>query len=70
MIFFFSFQNFEFQYFEGFQKNEFFVGMTILWIFEGGGGHHEIGLYLGVISVHFRVFFKVKVQNGGYFGGC
>ena len=26
-------------------------------------------LYLGVISVHFRVFFKVKVQNGGIFGG-
>ena len=24
---------------------------------EGGGGvHHEIGLYLGVISMHFRVF--------------
>ena len=25
-------------------------------------GHHKIGLYLGVISMHFRV----KVQNGGY----
>ena len=23
---------------------------------EGGGGHHEIGLYLGVISMHFRLF--------------
>ena len=20
--------------------------------------------------MHFRVFFKVKVQNGGIFGGC
>ena len=29
------------------------------------GGQHKIGLYLGVISMHFRVFFKVKVQNGG-----
>ena len=44
----------------------------------GGGvmGHHKFGLYLGVISMHY----KVKVQNGGYllgllkfqifFGGC
>ena len=23
---------------------------------EGGGVHHEIGLYLGLISMHFRVF--------------
>ena len=41
--------------------------MTILWIFLGG--HHKIRLYLGVISMHFWVFFKVKVQNGGYFWG-
>ena len=27
-------------------------------------------MYLGVFSMHFRVFFKVKVQNGGIFGGC
>ena len=39
--------------------------MKILWIFLGG--RHKIGLYLGVISMHFRVFFKGKVQNGGYF---
>ena len=44
-----------------------FWGMKILWIFLGG--HHKIGLYLGVISMHFRVFLKVKVQNGGYFFG-
>ena len=25
--------------------------------------HHKIGIYLGVISMHFRVFFKVKVSN-------
>ena len=41
--------------------------MNILWIFLGG--RHKIRLYLGVISMHFGVFFKVKVQNGGYFGG-
>ena len=48
-------QNFEFQYFLGFfRKNEFLGGMKILWIFFWG--HHKIGLYLGVISMHFRVF--------------
>ena len=26
----------------------------------GGGVHHEIGLYLGVISMHFRSFLYVK----------
>ena len=31
--------------------------MKILWIFLGG--HHKIGLYLGVISMHFRAFLKV-----------
>ena len=46
-------QNFEFQYFWG-----------LLFL-----SHHKIGLYLGVISMHFRVFLKVKVQNGGYFLG-
>ena len=30
-------------------------------------GYHDIGLYLGVNAMHFRVFFKVKVQNGKYF---
>ena len=53
--------------------------MNIFWAFRfcgyiffylGGGGHHNIGLYLGVISMHFRVFFKVKVQNGEYFFSC
>ena len=41
--------------------------MKILWIFFWG--HHKIGLYLEVISMHFRVFLKVKVQNGGYIFG-
>ena len=47
-----------------FQKNEYLLGIKILWIFFGG--HHNIGLYLRVISMHFRVFFKVNVQNGEY----
>ena len=38
--------------------------MKILWIFFWG--HHKIGLYLEVISIHLNG----KVQNGGYFLGC
>ena len=51
---FFYVQNFEFQYYWGVQKNEYFLGyediVDIFW------GNHEVGLYLGVISMHFRVF--------------
>ena len=48
-------QNFEFQFSRGFHTNlNIFLSMKILWIFLGG--HHKIGLYLGVISMHFRVF--------------
>ena len=36
----------------------------------GGGGHHNIGLYLAAICMHFRVFFKVNVQNWEYFFSC
>ena len=65
---FFGVQNFEFQYFflflffffgwgwgVGFRKMIFW-NMKILLIFFGG--HHKIGLYFGVISMHFRVFSK------------
>ena len=34
--YFFGVQNFEFQYFWGFSKNNFFGGMKILWTFFGG----------------------------------
>ena len=37
----------------------------ILWIFLGG--HHKIGLYLGVISIFLGSFLKVKVQIGDIF---
>ena len=73
---FFRVKNLEFQYLFGFsEKMNIFWGMKILWIFffslggGGGGGHQKIGLYLGDISMQFRVFFKVNVQNGGYFWG-
>ena len=58
-----------FNIFGGFQKNEYFLGYQdftdIIW------GHYKIGLYLGVISMHFMSFLKSKVQNGGggYFFG-
>ena len=51
---FFRFHILNFNIFGGFHKNECFWGMKILWIFLGG--HHKIGLYFGVISMHFRVF--------------
>ena len=30
-------------------------------------GHHKIGLYLGIISMHFRVFSKGRGKEWGYF---
>ena len=43
-----------FNIFWGFQKNEYSFGyedfVDVFW------GHHKIGLYLGVISMHFSVF--------------
>ena len=44
------------------------MGLKILWIFFGG--HYKIGPALGVISMYFRVFFKLNVQNGDIFLGC
>ena len=53
--------------FSGLQENEYVLGyVDFVDIF---GGSSQIGLYIGVISMHLRVFFKIKVQNGGYFGG-
>ena len=55
-----------------------FWGMKILWIFFGD--RHKIGLYLGVISMHFRVFSSGQVTEWRiflgllkfqiFFGGC
>ena len=44
-----------FDIFGGFRKMNILLGMKILWMFFGG--HHKIGLSLGVISMHFRVFY-------------
>ena len=46
-----------------------FWGMKVLWIFLGG--HHKIGLDLGVISIHFRVFsYGQGAEWGIFFGVC
>ena len=42
--------------------------MKILWIFLGG--HHNIGLVLGVISMYFFLMVNVHVQNQDIFLGC
>ena len=53
---FLGFKILNFEIFWGFQKNEYFLGyevfVDIFW------DHHKIGLYLRVISMHFRVFSK------------
>ena len=47
--------------------------MDIFWGYEDFvdifWGHHKIGASLRVISMQVRVFFKVKVQQLGYFLG-
>ena len=54
-------------FFGVFRKINIFWGMKILWIFFGG--HYKIGLYLGVISVHFRVDSQGNGTEWGYFIG-
>ena len=60
-------QNFEFLIFGVSSKINIFWDMKILLIFSKG--HHKIGLYLGIISMHLGGFLKVKVHNRGYFFG-
>ena len=56
-------QTFEFHFFGGFQKNKYFWGIKILWIF------FRVITKLGYIKGSFLCilgsFLKVKVQNGG-----
>ena len=46
----FRFKVLNFNIFEGFQKNKINIFGGIFW------GHHKIGHYLGVFSMHFMVF--------------
>ena len=65
---FFLVQNSDFQYFLGFsEKLIFFRGMKICGYFLGS---LQNWASLRVISMHFRVFLKVKVQNWDIFWGC
>ena len=50
-----------------FLGNEDFVDIFFFFFFGGGGGHHKIGLYLGVISMHFRVFSQGQGTEWGIF---
>ena len=46
--------------------------MKILWIFFfflGGEGHYKFGLYLGVVSMHFRVFSQGQGKERRIFLG-
>ena len=57
----------QFILFFGFSENDSFFGYeNFVDIF---GGHHKIGLYLRVISMHLGSFLKANIQNGGYFWG-
>ena len=65
---FFGFKILNFNIFWGFQKNEYFLGvLRFVNIF---GGSSQNWASLRVISMLFRVFFKVKVQNWDIFLGC
>ena len=66
LFFWGGFKILNFNIFWGFQKNEDFWGyedfVDISW------GSLQNWANLKVISMHFRVFFKVKVQNWDIFG--
>ena len=62
-------KNLNFNIFGGFQKNKYFFGYEdFVHIF---GGHHKIGLYLGVISMQFSFFLlRSMYRMGDIFWGC
>ena len=58
-------QNLEFQYFWGGFRNIIILGaLKILWIY-----HYKTGMVLGVISIHFRVFFLRSICRMGILFG-
>ena len=66
LVFWFKILNFNFL--GGFQKNEFFGGYEdFVDIF---GGSSQNWASLRIISMQFRAFFKVKVQNWDIFLDC
>ena len=67
MGYFGGFKILNFDIFGVFRKMNIILGMKILWVFFWG--HHKIGLYLGVISMHFRVFPQGQGTEWGIFFG-
>ena len=63
---FFGFKTLNFNNYWVFRKMNIFLDMKILWIFFGGSSQNWASLR--VISMHFRVFLKSKVQNWDIFG--
>ena len=51
-----------------FQRNEYFWGYADFVDIFGGSPQKWTGL--GVISMHFRVFFRGQCTEKGYFLGC
>ena len=47
-------QNYQFQHLGG--GGSEILGLKILWIYFGG--HHKICIYLGVLSMHFRSWYR------------
>ena len=58
-------QNFKFQYFWEVSEKLIFLGYEDYVDIFGGSSQNWTN-YFRVISMHFRGFLKVKVQNGGY----
>ena len=65
---FFRFKILNFNIFLGYQKNEYFLDMKIFWTFFLGSSQNWASFRF--ISMHYRVFFKVKGTEFGYFLGC
>ena len=70
--YFWGFKILNFNIFWVFRKMKIVWGMKIVWLFfvGGGGGSSQKWASLRVISMHFRVFFKVNLQIWDIFLGC
>ena len=62
-VIFIWFKILNFNIFGGFLKKKYFLCMKIFWV------HHKIGLYLGVISMHFKILSEGLCTEWGYFWG-
>ena len=63
---FLGFKIFNFNIFWGFQQNEYFGGMKILWMFSLG--HHKLDYILGSFPYTFKgLFLSSKLRESGIF---